>query len=808
MAPSALISAVCAGLLLAACSNPGSRANYQRANQALNRGQFEIARAAAERGYKALSGQPQSAEYWQFRLLMAEALIELDRRDEAEALLRTGAPRAEDNGRRLADLAMVHFRNREPVLPADDVAKARAVLPHAGGELAAKIDVIEAMIETRDSHFEKADALLRPALKSMENSNSLIEAYALVDLGMVVENLFRYDEAMYWSRRAHDMAVSKGLQRPAELALINLGAALLFLGDNERAVEQLEQAATLATTLNDPVYKVTILTLLGEAWSASGNLTKAAEYYQKAQTLANPEINPQPLAEVLDDLARISLKQGDVDGAAALNQRGLDASRPLKVKATQRSLELELGDIAMARRDFSQAQKIYALTLQEGAADGDPDVMFQSHAGLAAAYRAQINAPMAAAEFRAGAGLIDSERAKLTLDESKFSFLAHLMDFYRNYVDFLMDRGDRDGAFRVAESCRARVLEERLARSGKGDLAGDVKALKTSARATGTTLLSYWLAPHRSLVWVIDGKGLNVHILPGEEEIARRVQRFREEVEQGEKSPAGDAAGEWLFANLVEKWAPKGDVVIEPDGALHQLNFEALPSGGGHYWIEDATVAIAPSLSVLREYAPEKERRLLAFGDPGFAGTEFSQLAGLRAELAAVAKHFDDPKVYSGQAATPAAYGAAGVEQFTVLHFATHAVANRESPLDSAIILAGPPAQRKLYARDILKQPLDAELVTLSACQTAGSRAYRGEGWTGFSWAFLSAGARNVVAGLWDVDDRATEQLMGQFYDQLANGLPPAAALRRAKLALLAGGGRYAKPRYWAAFETFTKALY
>ena len=92
--------------------------------------------------------------------------------------------------------------------------------------------------------------------------------------------------------------------------------------------------------------------------------------------------------------------------------------------------------------------------------------------------------------------------------------------------------------------------------------------------------------------------------------------------------------------------------------------------------------------------------------------------------------------------------------------------------------------------------------------QTAGSRTYYGEGLTGFSWAFLSAGARNVVAGLWDVDDRATTLLMKDFYDELSSGLSPVSALRRAKLNLMARGGINRKPRYWAAFETFTKALY
>jgi CHAT domain-containing protein len=142
------------------------------------------------------------------------------------------------------------------------------------------------------------------------------------------------------------------------------------------------------------------------------------------------------------------------------------------------------------------------------------------------------------------------------------------------------------------------------------------------------------------------------------------------------------------------------------------------------------------------------------------------------------------------------------------LHFAAHAVAHRESPLDSAIILAGPADSRKLYARDILAQPLTADLVTLSACETAGSRTYYGEGLLGFSWAFLSAGARNVVAGLWPVDDRATAHLMERFYQAIDAGRPPAAALRQAKLDLMASGATYRKPRYWAAFETFTRVLY
>jgi CHAT domain-containing protein len=103
--------------------------------------------------------------------------------------------------------------------------------------------------------------------------------------------------------------------------------------------------------------------------------------------------------------------------------------------------------------------------------------------------------------------------------------------------------------------------------------------------------------------------------------------------------------------------------------------------------------------------------------------------------------------------------------------------------------------------------PLRAELVTVSACRSAGERVYAGEGLVGFAWAFLRAGARRVVAGLWDVDDRSTADLMDVMYERLAAGDTPPKALRAAKLALMTRGGVTAKPYYWGPFQVFTVTL-
>ncbi len=101
------------------------------------------------------------------------------------------------------------------------------------------------------------------------------------------------------------------------------------------------------------------------------------------------------------------------------------------------------------------------------------------------------------------------------------------------------------------------------------------------------------------------------------------------------------------------------------------------------------------------------------------------------------------------------------------------------------------------------QHPLHADLVTISACYGAGERAYSGEGLVGLAWAFLRAGAHNVIAGLWEVTDASTEQLMDRFYDELGKGADPDVALRAAKLSLLRGSA-YHNPFYWAPFQLYT----
>src|ERR1019366_3773641 len=153
-----------------------------------------------------------------------------------------------------------------------------------------------------------------------------------------------------------------------------------------------------------------------------------------------------------------------------------------------------------------------------------------------------------------------------------------------------------------------------------------------------------------------------------------------------------------------------------------------------------------------------------------------------------------------------AAYLSSAPQQYAYIHFVAHGVASRTDPLDSAIILSRSSSavdSFKLYAREIIQHPINARLVTISACSGSGSRSYAGEGLVGLSWAFLRAGAHNVIGALWEVSDASTPQLMDALYSGIERGLSPSDALRQAKLTLLHSHSSFSRPFFWAPFQIY-----
>jgi CHAT domain-containing protein len=421
--------------------------------------------------------------------------------------------------------------------------------------------------------------------------------------------------------------------------------------------------------------------------------------------------------------------------------------------------------------------------------------------------------PEAMKEFEASVEILEKTRSSVSSRaEFKLPFLAPRIRVYQAYIDALLGQGQVQRALAVVDSSRAQVLGERSGSATARRLPPG--AFSKLASSSNAVLLSYWLAKEQSHAWVVTARDTYHVTMPGAADIQQLVTQYQGAIERQLSDPLRTplSAGEKLYDILIaplRQWLPTGSrVVLVPDGVLHSLSFEALPVPGepAHYLIQDLTFEIAPSLSAAATASSAPPgRKLLLLGEANFSSPEYPPLAAASAEIAGVLRHFppSDQIVRTRDEATPQAFlTEAKGGPFAAIHFTAHAVANRETPLESAVLLSG----GRLFARDVMDLSLKADLVTVSACRGAGQRAYSGEGLVGFAWAFLRAGARNVIAGLWDVNDQSTAGFMDTLYRELTAGKRPADALRNAKLAMIASPGNLRKPYYWAPFQIYTVA--
>jgi CHAT domain-containing protein len=181
-------------------------------------------------------------------------------------------------------------------------------------------------------------------------------------------------------------------------------------------------------------------------------------------------------------------------------------------------------------------------------------------------------------------------------------------------------------------------------------------------------------------------------------------------------------------------------------------------------------------------------------------GVEEHRLPATAEEVRAVAALFPDAEVYLGAEANKERLRSLGLEGFRYLIFATHAYIDEESPMRSCVRLSAVGADGGyLRAQEIFRLSFDADLVALSACQSALGRLARGEGIVGLATAFFSAGARSLLASLWKVVDPATAALVPRFYAHLQREpVSRAEALRRAQRELIATSPEFAHPFFWA----------
>lgn len=648
--------------------------------------------------------------------------------------------------------------------------------------------------------FAEAESHLNAALDlARKRGNELGIANANNALSRLCTNEQLYARAVEAGEEANAIYARLGVAGRVSAASGNLGWAYLELGDYEAAADLFRRAEAAAKTAGLAPERVTWLNQLGNIEFVGRRYVEAEGYYRAALDLARTIDYPE-IGAPLTNLARVAIETGRFDDARRYNDEALEQK---KHPGNQQSARIVDARIAMLTGDSSRAEQTLRRVIQTA---DHPAMKWEAEAWLAQLYARLARNAEAGAKFRQAVNTVGAARKAINDRELRLAFFNLADAVIDSYVDFLIRNRRVYEALAVTETIRAQTLEEGLA------AATLVRALdpRAIAKESGATILSYWLGRDRSFLWVVTPAEVVVHALPPDASIESEVERYRRDLEKTRPTlQLSGARGEGLYrmlAHPASRAIAKGSrVIVIPDGRLHALNFETLVvSSPRRYWIEDVIVANASSLQLLtRERAAHSTApAMLLVGDP--PAPEFPPLPRAGEEIASIARHFPKRTVLSGKNATPIAYVRAAPEKFDYVHFVAHGMATRKRPLDSAVILARDANGQKLFARDIVRLRLRARLVTISSCHGAGTRTFSGEGLVGLAWAFLGAGAEQVIAALWEVNDSATPELMDRMYAGIRAGRDPAVALRDAKLTLLRGKGPWKKAVYWAPFVLYS----
>ena len=631
-----------------------------------------------------------------------------------------------------------------------------------------------------------------------------------------------------------------------------LGMLALRTGDLPSAAEWYERAAVLYDSLGDGEGGMISRQNRAEVLAASGDLESA----QKALTATLEEAETFGFFEdaviARQRLARLAMRRGDWVEAEQQLAAAEAKARGHGLPGVAANLMYDRGVLALGTDRLDEAERLFGGFVAKIA----PEDRLVRHAGrvrLAEVAARKGELSRAEREITAATRELEEWRASLGDDELRgYAFSATVLGEYdaqaptARVLAALAAGGREDAAFALAEQRRARLLTDRLNQAlalREGDAPDTAAAPSTRARPlsseeivralpdSATAVLEYVAGSEGAptTLFVVSRAGVRAAVLAGADTLGPAIRRLVAMVENGGRP---DALTRSLGATLLEparRLLPEGvtRLVVVPDGPLHHLPFDALILADGKAAVERWAIGLAPSASLAatlwRRDPPTKPGtvpgRVLAMGDPQFplelstsamrdgetyrsafaAAGGLPRLEGSGEEARTVARYAaGGSEVRTRAEASEAWLKSAPLERFDVIHLATHALVDERSLTRTALALAPSGSEDGfLSPADIAGLRLDADLVVLSACRTAGGVTIAGEGVQGLTTPLVAAGARSVVATRWRVGDRSTVRLVADLYDGLARGLTVAEALREAKLAALRHG---APPGEWAGF--------
>jgi CHAT domain-containing protein/uncharacterized protein HemY len=341
-----------------------------------------------------------------------------------------------------------------------------------------------------------------------------------------------------------------------------------------------------------------------------------------------------------------------------------------------------------------------------------------------------------------------------------------------------------------------------------------------------TAFLEYVVTESKTFLFVLTrDKSINVREIDiTQKDLTKLIQNFRNLLvnrDPGFREPAAELY-RLLLDSVQTELANKNQLVITAEDSLWELPFQALQSENGSFFLEKYALRYVPSFTVLREMEKFRKKSsadlgaLLAFGNPALQKVTVDRLKEVyrhqsldplpeaEKEVKTLGRLYANQrtKIYTGSEALEENFKSeAG--GYRILHLATHGILNDATPMFSQIVLSQKGADLRedglLEAREILNMNLNADLVVLSACESALGRVGHGEGMIGLSWAFFIAGSSNTIVSQWKVDSSSTTELMVAFHKNLHSGMSKSKALRNAAIKLMKSEN-YRHPYYWAPF--------
>ena len=680
-----------------------------------------------------------------------------------------------------------------------------------------------AVIYEAQGNYPQAIAYLRKslALNSAKVHSEPLEAEIHTHLGEIYARQGLHTRAITSLERALAVSTKAGLTLQAADARLALARADISLDRLTLAEQQLQNVVAFRTTTGDRSGRAEALIELAEIARRRNRpeqgLTLATEARDMANAMEIPEIRWRAMTAV----GRMNAALKRTDEARADFEGAITIVEDMRV--------LNAGGEESQSRFFANRQEPYreriALAL---AASNTADAFFFAERSKARVLldvirsdRIPITKAMTDTEQRREVEL----RTLLTSANSELLFAASVVPRDETGVTRFQQKRDRRRLDYEEFQAQLYIAHPEL-RVSRADV--PVIGVEEAQRLTSgpsEAIVEFVAGPTQTHAFVISATGVRAFALTTRTaEISRQVQVFRDQLASRDLRVSESAKLLYLtvLGPLRAVLAGKTSLVIVPDGMLWNLPFQALQDSSGHYLIEATSVSYAPSVTVLRETMRPRPNRpaastLLAFGNPAFGGSAakdtspqvrsgLAPLPETEREVRALATIYGaSSRVYIGAEASEDRWNVEAASA-QVVHLATHGVLDNASPLYSHLVLS--PTENKraddglLEAWEIMDTQLRADLVVLSACETASGRIAAGEGVIGLMWAVFVAGAPATLVSQWPVDSASSTALMVAFHRDWSGGhrqVSKARALQHASLAVLHTPG-FSHPFYWAGF--------